>query len=351
MSDWVLAYDASGTVVSADSSFVNLTGAMLLSISVIGTGLEGAQPPPAGIFILTADTNSAVSIGYKEIQDMRSPALFVGSVSVVADGVTGNKNVIPGLSIVFNANLTPGIISEVGVGCYWDTTLGGIWQRLTSLGLGAPGVTGSDRVLTLKNMTGNDQSNCQVVVTNGVRVANITGFSCPFFAFRQTGLLNATPDADANGQAVTFVNLNTTTTPATIDIKVAGTSIDVYDVTHGALIPNGEGLWCDETTVYMFADGTKYQGCEFLLSEDIVEGNSAQIFVSDGGAQVELYDADNGEYVTGATGVNLTATGCGVGVVPNGLTAQFIMRLNPAAGLTVDLNQRQFSIKVISVGI
>jgi hypothetical protein len=88
-----------------------------------------------------------------------------------------------------------------------------------------------------------------------------------------------------------------------------------------------------------------------MLSPDLAAEDTAKIFVSDGGDFVELYDPTAGDYVSGYTGIVLTADNCGLGVVPAGSTVPFIMRLNPPSGRTIALNQRIFSIRIFSEGL
>jgi hypothetical protein len=321
---------------------------MIASVALIAAHAEGSQPPPAGIFVLTAESPSTVSIAAKDIDDYKSPALFIYPVDVVADGVTENLDVIPGLSIVFDA-LVVGSTSEIGVGCYWDASINE-WQRICSLGLCLEGIEGADAYVTVTNNTGLDQSNCLVIVSNSARIVNGIGPSQPIFAFRQTGALNSVAHDDLLGKAITFDNL-VEGTPNIVDILVDGEMLDVIDVATDDLIVEGIELDADGVTVYRFADTTDYQSCEFILSADLVETDTAQIYVSDGGDFVELYDEVNGGYVPGSTGVYLTAENCGLGVVPDGESVTFRMRLNPDTGGSVALNQRQFSIRIFSMGI
>jgi hypothetical protein len=349
MANWQISYNENGVLQSAAVSFRNVYGSPIRSVTQVADHAAGAQAPAAGIFIITTGADSTVSVTAKSSADMKSPNLTEASITVVDDGETSNLTVIPGLDILFFP-FSAGLTAEIGVGCYWDTTTYW-WNRVTSLGLGIAGMPGPDVSVSVLNSTGQAQSNSKLVVTNAARIVNSVSASQPIYSFRQTGLLNPTADEDLLGKAISFTNFNDAYSIHLVDILVGGLPIDVYDVTNSVLIVGGAELWCDGSTVYRFADASAYQRCEFVLSEDLAAEDTAQIYVSDGGSFVELFDIVTGEYVSGATGTYLTSDDCGVGVVLTGDDVSVIMRLNPPTDKTISLNQRQFSVRIYSESV
>jgi hypothetical protein len=340
MSSWTFSYSLSGTPVGAEVSFRNVTGNAVASVSR-GDG----QTPLAGVFRFTFEASNSVSIRAVEGGDLKSPNLFVGTRNVVTGS---NTNLIDGLNIVLNPGISSGEVFEIGTGAYFDASCN-LWRRVSALGLSLPGLAGSDRYVTVQNTSGQDMSNSLVFVTNGARIVNSVDATNPLKGFCQTGTLNPLPDADLSGAEITFDNYIEDTVN-TVDILIDGNPIDVIDLTNNLLLVNGHNLSCDGTTVYRFGDGTKYQSCTFKLSSDLNPASSCRIYVSDA-AVTEFYDPTTGAYVSGTTGIYLTAENCGVGVVPNGQSVDFRIRTNPSDDATTELNQRIFSLRVNSQGV
>jgi hypothetical protein len=342
MSDsWQISYNAGGSTVSADVSFRNVLGDAVKSIT-----RSNGQTPCAGIFRFTFESSDSVSVLPVGAEDVKSPNLFSGARTIVPDGSTQNNDLIEGLSLLIGPGIMVGTIFEVGIGCYWDAG-SNLWRRITSLGLAVGGLTGADRYGLAKNISDQDMSNSRLVVTNGARIVNSVTDTNPIQAFCQTGLLNPLADSDLLGREISFANY----TGATVDILLDGQPIDVYDITDGWLYPYGHGIYCDGVTVYRFADGTDLQSCTFILNSSLSVDGTCQIFVSDGGSMVEIYDPYTGEYVPGTTGIYLTGDNVGLGVVISGESADFRLRLSPASDAGTDLNQRIFSLRVNSQGV
>ena len=275
--------------------------------------------------------------------DVANPLLFSGTRSVVADGVTANLNILPGWSVVFSYYVGYGDVFEIGIGCYLDTDLMH-WQRVLSFGPRLRGYASSAREITIKNTSGGELTDCVVVVTNAARVENDQAADRPFHAFYQQGLLNPTPDDDLDGMAVTFHN-HATGSPATVDLLVDGDPVDVYDVTNSALMPGGVGLNCDETTVYRFVTGSKYQSVHFILSPSLAETDTATLYVSDGGDAVRI-STGSGAAVSGPSGLVVTETGQDAGTVTDDGEVAVQLVLDPDAYSSVALNARSFSLRV-----
>jgi hypothetical protein len=138
--------------------------------------------------------------------------------------------------------------------------------------------------------------------------------------------------------------------PKQVDILIDGSPIDVFDVTNDTLIAGGVGLLCDGATVYRFADGTAYQSLEFTLDEGLQETDTAVVYVSDGAESIELA-TPTGAFVPGPTGVLVNSVGATVqGEVFDGEIAPFRIKLSVASSEGTSLNQRHFSLRVVSEG-
>lgn len=348
MADWALKYGYGGGTVAVSLSSRNVTGSPLASASLVESGEAGSNVTPCGVFRFEMETDTTVSIAAVSPYDLKSVALFTGTRTVTADGATENLNLLPGVSVVLSSSAVAGDAFEIGIGCYWDA-VSSVWVRAMPLDVAFTGLTGDARSIVAENISGSVQSNCFVIVTNAMWIANGQTAIRPFQAFRQTGLLNPVAHADLLGEAVTFDDL-VEGTPNTISILVDGSAIDVWDVTNDALIADGVGLKCDGSTVYRFDDTTDYRSGEFILSEDVSETDTATIYVSDGGEFVEISDTVNA-YVAGTTGVYLTSSGAPEGVVSEDDTVAFNLRLSAPEAKTTAMNQRLFSVRLSSVGI
>lgn len=346
---WTLKYPYGGSEVSIQANYRNVTGAPVSSISVPSAQASGSMPLLAGVFRFTFESAASISVSYVNSGEIESPLLFTGTKLVTCDGSTINWNLIPGVGVVFSPLVTLGNVFEIGLGCYWDSS-NAQWVRALPLGAGLPGMNGTVKTVVAANGAGYTQSNTKAVATNAIRIDNDQAYNRPFLCFRQTGLLNPTADSDLSGANVTFDNFSAGS-PNTVDILVDGATIDVYDVTNETLISGGTGLECDGTTVYRFADGTKYQSGEFILSSSLVGSDTATIYVSDGGESVQL-STDQSSWVSGPTGIYLSgADAVSEGIVAASESVSFYVRLRPSSTEDSDLNQRQFSLRVESYGV
>lgn len=348
MSGWNIQWSYNGTLTDAEISSRNVNGSPLVSVERINQREAGSNSTPSGVFRLTMEAIDSLSVSILHFADTNSPTLFSGTKTVVADGSTPNLSIIPGLSLVLSANAVAGDIFDIGIGCFFDTD-SGAWIRVLPFDLIVSGATSAERVLYAKNVSGSTQGNCQVFVTNAMRVINDQEVDDPFVAFRQTGASNPTADSDSTGRAVTFTGL-VEGTPNTISILVGGVGIHVYDVTNDALISNGVGLQCDGTTVYRFDDSTDLRSGEFILATTVSESSTATIFTSDGGDFAEISDGDTA-FVAGYSGIYLTDTDAPEGVVSDQVAVPFKLRMVGPSAKTTALNQRQFSIRIQSEGI
>jgi hypothetical protein len=346
--NWEIYADYTAGYVQIDIGSRNYTGSALVSASKFDKYDAGYGGPIAGVYRYEVEQISPsveVSVTNPNNHDTGNPLLFSGNRTVTADGATENKNLIPGVAVVLAAGLQVGDIFEIGIGNYWDSDVGE-WFRNLAVGPVLPGFTTNNLSLQLKNVFGSGLSNCKLYVTNGIRVENDQSVSRPFYHTRQIDSLDPTADSDLDGRAIAFDNFSAGS-PNTVDILVDGESIDVYDITGSATITDGLALKCDDTNKYKFADGTALQGLEFVLSSSLQETDTATIYTSDGGESVEIA-TENGSFVSGTTGIDLTDSDGVTGEVADDATVNVRLRISPNSLETSDLNMRLFSFRIIS---
>lgn len=348
MGDWSLEYTYNGSDVSLGAYYRNVIGFPVVSVSRIADLTAGAYCPICGVYRFFMESNTTVSVTSVFSADYKSPLIFQGSRVVVADGLTKNYNLIPGLGIVLSASTVWGNTFEVGVGCYWDSTLTA-WVRMLPQDLCFPNVDKTELVVKAWNGTGVPQCNTFAIATNFIRVQNELYTNRPFMCFRQVGTLSPTAHDDINGRLVTFDNFYAST-PNRACLLVDGLRYDIFDETNQATHINGMYLKCDGATVYRFADGTPYQSGEFILSSSLVVTDRAALYVSDAGDFVKI--ARYGEdFVPGPTGIWLTQEDCPEGTVEDGSFVEFRVKIVCPASKTNALNPRLASIRVGSEGI
>ncbi len=344
MSGWVFKPQYGDLEVDIEANYRNVTGSPVVSVTVIPVRSSGAASLISGVYRFTFESAATISVACPDIGDSKNPLLFSGTRNVICDGVTPNYNVIPGLSVIFSASATTDDMFEIGIGCYWDS-YDGAWIRFLALGLGLQGQESKETLLYVVNETGYTQCNSKIYATNAVRIENGVAYNRPFLCWRQVGSTNPVADSDLAGAQVTFNNVG----GGTCDILVNGAPIGIYDVTAQRLIPGGIGLSHDGTTVYRFADGTKYQSCEFILSASLTETDTATIFVSDGASVVEV-SSNGADWVSGETGIYLVQEGENPGIVVNGSNVSFYIRISVSVAKSPVMNQRTFSLRVTSQG-
>lgn len=345
---WEINYNYNGSDYALDVSFRNVIGSPVLSAEVIPSLFSGGFRPLAGVFKFTMMSTTTLKIEAVHPEDIKSPSLFSGTKTVVADGATENISVLAGISLILTNTAVAGDVFEIGIGCFYDeATLS--WVRVTPLGLCYPNIIPVARTLRIENTTSHIQCGTYIVATNSIRCVNSVYATRPFKCFRQTGAFDPTAHIDMLGEAVTFTDF-VSGSPNTASILVGGSPIDIYDVTNSETITNGVDLSCDGSTVYRFADGTAYQSGEFVLSSSLEVTDTATLFVSDGGSFVELSNTVD-DYVSGPTGVSVTSENCPDGVVSANSYVEINVRISNPGDYDITLNPRLFSLRVISEGV
>ncbi|MBI4962505.1 MAG: hypothetical protein HY913_04450 [Desulfomonile tiedjei] len=336
MAQWQILCPYEGSDLDIDGYVRNIIGGAVKAATRIDQDQEGYASRPAGVHRFRFASQTEL-LWFKYDQQTSV------SKTVVCDSTTENLNVLPGWSFKFREWTQPGDEFLAVIGGLFD---GSAPIRTLSYESRVSGFPDSEKAFRVKNISGETQTNCSLVATNAVRVENAAAHpSKPFLCFYQSGSSNPITDGDVNGLQVTFDNW-TDGTPPTVDILIAGDSVGILDVAANSLIPYGTRLKCDGTTLYRFANGTKWQSGTFILSPDLEESDTALIFVSDGGDQVELAQA-TGAFTRGANGIELTQTGQATGTVLNDGAVSVRLRLNPRVGLNSSLNPRSFSLRPV----
>jgi hypothetical protein len=130
----------------------------------------------------------------------------------------------------------------------------------------------------------------------------------------------------------------------TYQLLIDGEEQEVIETTTGAIVPVGTGIALN--TEYQFPDSSKYRGLVFKLSSLFTVTDTATIYVSDGGASVELGLSEDA-FVLGSSGIEITGASQEDGVVGDGQTVTFYLRLRCNDTLTSEMNQRNYSLRVV----
>jgi hypothetical protein len=361
MSTWQLLYNSN----DIEGGWRNVVGSPVVSASKIASGLKGLANAPAGVYRFTvAEDGGDYTVNLSFISKLDYANGMESDnwpLDVIADGLTYNYMVMPGWGITFAADAQDGDVFEVAVGCYWDSTIG-TWVRGLSFGSRATGIVSGEISLTAKNLSGGTLTDCMAVVTNAISVVNVPlspdsgdgRGDRPFAAWWQAGRVNPDPDTGGSEGAVTIANRDGGGIfgDYLVALAVDGANVDIYDLTNDTIMPAGDAqdLDCDETTIYKFPDGSKYQGLHFFLGEGTDMGDEAEFYVSDGGAAIQIAQA-TGAFTSGVNGAILTESGQDTGTVTDDGEVTFRIRINPLMGTLPDLNQRSFSLRLIGTDV
>lgn len=348
MADWQVLYTHRGVDRDITGYWRNVKGSPIRTAQKVPAGSPGFASPMAGVYRYILETAGTVSCARISTIEYGNPLIFSGERSVIADGTTGNLDLLSGWSIVVAEDARPGDIFEIGIGCVPDSDLA-IWYRVLSFGPRLVGYPSTGVPLVARNVSGVPLSDCVVVATNAIRALNHDSPTSPFLSFRQTGLLNPFPDSDPAGALVSCTQYSLFGHPHRYaDICVNGEPIDIHDVAANQLIPGGKRLVCDGTAAYRFADGSKYQSGTFVLAEHMGMNPHATLHVSDGGESVRIRNGA-GNSVSGPTGLVLTQSGEQPGRISIDGTASIEVRIDPTERSTAELAARSFSLRLLGM--
>jgi len=348
MADWQVLYTHRGVDRDIAGYWRNVKGTPVRTAQKVPAGSPGFASPMAGVYRYRFETSTTVSCARISTMEYANPLIFPGERPVIADGTADNLNLLSGWSVVVAEDARPGDFFEIGVGCLLDTDLA-TWCRILSFGPRLVGYPSTSIPLAARNASGVPLSDCVVVATNAIRAHNHDSPTSPFLIFRQTGLLNPFADSDPTGAPVSFAQYSLFGHPHKYaDIYVNGEPIDIHDVTANRIMPDGKRLVCDGTTVYRFADGSKYQSGTFVLPELMGLNLYATLYVSDGAESVKIGN-EAGNVVSGPAGLALTQNGEQSGRISVGHSASFEVRIDPTNRSAADLNARSFSLRLLGM--
>jgi len=212
MSSEIMLRDASGPAdPNADLlvRFENTINAPIISIAALHNGQA-----VAGVYTVVALDGSTVTVTAEDPKN----ELVGASKSVIADGVTINKNTIGGLGIVFSGGLAAGWTAIVAVGAL--QALGGATSQRLNTGIVLADSTSTQRRITAANIGTESSADTSIVALPGFLALGSNVHTTVVYLSNHTDLARqelATP-ADL---VVTFQDYQIGT-PDTADIYVGG---------------------------------------------------------------------------------------------------------------------------------
>jgi len=143
--------------------YENTTSAPIVSATWLDNG-----EAIAGSYTISATSGSAVDI---TAEDPKNELVQSGK-SVVADGATANKDVIPGVAIVFSASLANGWIAKLSIGALMDT--GGTTSKRLNVGTIESGEVSTQRRIAARNVGDEDSTETEVYALPGFYVSGVS---------------------------------------------------------------------------------------------------------------------------------------------------------------------------------
>jgi len=115
----------------------------------------------AGAYTIAATSGSTVNVTAEDSKN----ELVVSGKSVVADGATANRDVLPGVSIVFSASLANGWTAKMSVGALMDS--GGTTSQRLNVGTVESGEFSTQRRIAARNVGDEDSTETAVYALPG----------------------------------------------------------------------------------------------------------------------------------------------------------------------------------------
>lgn len=115
----------------------------------------------AGDYTIAAVSASAVDVTPQDSKNEHGGA----SLGVIADGATINKNVLPGVGLVFSASLANGWTAKVSIGALMDS--GGTTSRRFNVGTVEAGAMSTQRQIAARNVGSEDSTSTEVYALPG----------------------------------------------------------------------------------------------------------------------------------------------------------------------------------------
>lgn len=298
----------------------------------------------AGIYKITVSSSgdpATINLVAQGDDAPKNPIADTG-ISVTNDNSTANKNVIPGLSIVFNIASTSDI-GYIYVGSYYD---GSDDQDVINFGgvdAGNYSPSSSGRKIYVKNDGTYDVTDAEVKIINAVRIEQDNP-QRPFYKSYQNYDYNPINHTTMTGKNITFANVGS----GTCDVLIGGNTFNVEEV-GGSYSGTSTGLNMDDSTIYEVTSDTIDfpKGWRFILSSSLQGTDTATLYVSDGGEKVEIapdVSGSPGTWQDGTTALTIGDSGGVSGDIDVGDSGVFWIRFHPESSETPDLNMRLFTI-------
>jgi len=288
----------------------------------------------ADVYELVFTNNAGTVTATREclIEGTKNPYRNMTGVPVVADGVTVNKNLIPGLGLVVSASVATGWKARVAIRNYLDLADDGDYTAFLSWGIIQAGITQTGRKIAVKNVGDSDAALTVLYVTPGFYIA---GGSYESFIAKIEPHSNPTRHkmAVAGSYVLTFA-----------DWKDAGggkKSADLYVDGVKAI----EDAIFNGTTLYEYGSGNGYddgadklKGLLIVLADTTADPTSLSLTLH---VTADYTWVEFAPDVSGAPGsyanqdLDLTQSGQPTGTILAGGSALFWMRENPPLGATV----------------
>lgn len=322
---------------SLRARFENTINAPINSISWLENG-----EAIAGAYTVAATGASTVNV---TCEDPKNEHVGTG-ITVTADDATVNKNVVPGVGIVFSSSLASGWTAKVSVGALMDGA--GATSRRLNVGTVQSGTTSTQRQIAARNVGTNDSSDTYVyalpgMFVDGVDVADWVLIVRPHSSTSRHAL--ATP----GDYVLTFSDFQTGS-PDTCDVYVnkdgGGANKAIEDAKmDGTVYEHGVSGYIDA--------GDYLPGMAFAFTNDPGDPTSKTftIYVRESDDWCELAPD-----VTGAPGtwqappLQLTESGESTGVITASGHALFWMRMDvPGAAQPDDMRMALLRVRGLSV--
>jgi len=292
----------------------------------------------AGVYTVTALSSLQVTVTAEDPKN----ELVGASVSVVADGVTVNKNVIRGLGIVFDGAMVNNWTAIVAVGAFQQP--GGATDPRFNVGIVIAGSTSTQRKLTAKNVGTESSAVTSVVALPGFVALGSNVHTTVKYLSNHTDLAReelATPD----DLVVTFDDY-IPGTPDTADVWVNGTkAIEDAKLDGATLYQYGKAGYIDGVDLF------KGLGIIFSAGMGDPSARTFTIHVREGYEWAEFAPDNSG--TPGAWGpgpLTLTEGGQPTGVITASGGCNFWFRSNvPLSAVPGDMKMSNIRVRGLTV--
>jgi hypothetical protein len=322
----------SGTFVAAAVRFTQTSG----------TPIEGATANDdggaiAGIYSLVfEDVDPGVSATVKVSCDsVNNPNIDQTGKVVDLDSTTAYDNIIRGVDLVFS--------DDVGFLDTWtaQVRIGHSFGTVQAFGADA-GIPSTSRKIRVYNTGDEAGQNCKAEVVNIAKLwAKVGKVFERVFPFAENATEKLTGET-VSPYAITVENVTGSGAGKTMDLLVDGAPVDVINLTD-ASESTSEGI--NVVDRYRITSGD-LEDVTFLLSQDAVDDDSANILIFDKRFMQIAPDTAGSPGTFGTADVDLTETGEATGVITAGGFADFHVRVLVNDGGNSSSNPHQLDIRI-----